>query len=137
MPIYTCTIRESSLSADIKEALAREMARVHSSVNHVPTTYVNVAFTSCRPTVFTPTAFRRTRSLSAAGYGPDIRKQKPRVLPPKSPLQSPGSPVSPPSESSSSSKAVQRDSPSRAVVSCPSPVTNKPGPQARASRTTT
>ena len=44
MPVYTCTIRESSLSADIKAALAREMARVHSSVNHVPTTYVNVAF---------------------------------------------------------------------------------------------
>ena len=44
MPVYTCTIRESSLSADIKAALAREMACVHSSVNNVPTTYVNVAF---------------------------------------------------------------------------------------------
>jgi phenylpyruvate tautomerase PptA (4-oxalocrotonate tautomerase family) len=135
MPIYTCTIRESSLSADIKAALVREMARVHSSVNHVPTTYVNVALHELSDSVYT--AFRRTRSLSAAGCGPDIRKQKPHVLPPKSPLQSPGSPVSPPSESLSSSKAVQRGSPSRAVVSCPSPVRNKPGPQARASRTTT
>ena len=44
MPIYTCTIRESTLRADTKTALAREMARIHSSVNHVPSTYVNVAF---------------------------------------------------------------------------------------------
>jgi hypothetical protein len=36
MPVYTCAIRESGLSADIKAALAREMARVNSSVNHVP-----------------------------------------------------------------------------------------------------
>ena len=44
MPIYTCTIAESTLSADTKRALAGEIARIHSSLNHVPSTYVNVAF---------------------------------------------------------------------------------------------
>jgi phenylpyruvate tautomerase PptA (4-oxalocrotonate tautomerase family) len=44
MPIYTCTIRESTLSTDTKTALAREIARIHSAINHVPSTYVNVAF---------------------------------------------------------------------------------------------
>ena len=44
MPIYTCTIAESTLSADTKRALAGEIAHIHSSINHVPSTYVNVAF---------------------------------------------------------------------------------------------
>jgi phenylpyruvate tautomerase PptA (4-oxalocrotonate tautomerase family) len=44
MPIYTCTVAESTLSADTKRALAGEIARIHSSINHVPSTYVNVAF---------------------------------------------------------------------------------------------
>jgi phenylpyruvate tautomerase PptA (4-oxalocrotonate tautomerase family) len=44
MPIYTCTIREDALNIETKTALAREIARVHSSINHVPSTYVNVAF---------------------------------------------------------------------------------------------
>ena len=44
MPIYTCTIAESTLSADTKRALAGEIARIHSAINHVPSTYVNVAF---------------------------------------------------------------------------------------------
>jgi hypothetical protein len=35
-PIYTCTIAESTLSADTKHALAGEIARIHSSINHVP-----------------------------------------------------------------------------------------------------
>ena len=43
MPIYTCTIAESTLSADTKHALAGEIARIHSSINHVPSTHVNVA----------------------------------------------------------------------------------------------
>jgi hypothetical protein len=38
MPICNFTIRESTLSGDTKTALAREMARIHSSVNHVPST---------------------------------------------------------------------------------------------------
>ena len=44
MPIYTCTVAESALSADTKRALAGEIAHIHSSINHVPSTYVNVAF---------------------------------------------------------------------------------------------
>jgi phenylpyruvate tautomerase PptA (4-oxalocrotonate tautomerase family) len=44
MPIYTCTVAESTLSADAKQALAGEIARIHSSITHVPSTYVNVAF---------------------------------------------------------------------------------------------
>ena len=44
MPIYTCTVAESTFSADTKRALAGEIARIHSAINHVPSTYVNVAF---------------------------------------------------------------------------------------------
>jgi phenylpyruvate tautomerase PptA (4-oxalocrotonate tautomerase family) len=44
MPIYTCIIAESTLSADTKRLLAGEIAHIHSSLNHVPSTYVNVAF---------------------------------------------------------------------------------------------
>jgi phenylpyruvate tautomerase PptA (4-oxalocrotonate tautomerase family) len=44
MPIYTCTVPDSTFSADTKRALAAEIARIHSSITHVPSTYVNVAF---------------------------------------------------------------------------------------------
>ncbi|PXX11927.1 tautomerase family protein [Mycolicibacterium moriokaense] len=44
MPIYTCTIAESTFSAETKRALAGEIARIHSSITHVPSAYVNVAF---------------------------------------------------------------------------------------------
>jgi phenylpyruvate tautomerase PptA (4-oxalocrotonate tautomerase family) len=44
MPIYTCTTTESTLPAPIKAALAREIATIHSEINHVPSTYVNVVF---------------------------------------------------------------------------------------------
>jgi phenylpyruvate tautomerase PptA (4-oxalocrotonate tautomerase family) len=44
MPIYTCTTTASSLSIDAKAALAGEIASIHSSINHVPGTYVNVVF---------------------------------------------------------------------------------------------
>jgi phenylpyruvate tautomerase PptA (4-oxalocrotonate tautomerase family) len=44
MPFYTCTIAESTLSADVKSKLAAEVTRIHSAVNHVPSTYVNVVF---------------------------------------------------------------------------------------------
>jgi len=48
MPICTCTISKSALATDTKTAPAREMASIHSSVNHVPSTYLNVVFTSYR-----------------------------------------------------------------------------------------
>jgi len=44
MPIYTCTISESTLEPDTKAALAREIGRIHAAINHVPSTYVNVVF---------------------------------------------------------------------------------------------
>jgi len=44
MPIYTCTTTESTLSTDTKRALAGEIATIHSEINHVPSTYVNVVF---------------------------------------------------------------------------------------------
>ena len=44
MPIYTCTTTESTLTADVKAALAVEISRIHSAINHVPSTYVNVVF---------------------------------------------------------------------------------------------
>lgn len=44
MPIHTCTTTESTLPRSIKAALAREIATIHSQINHVPSTYVNVAF---------------------------------------------------------------------------------------------
>ncbi len=44
MPIYTCTTVESALSVDVKATLAEEIARLHSAINHVPSTYVNTVF---------------------------------------------------------------------------------------------
>jgi phenylpyruvate tautomerase PptA (4-oxalocrotonate tautomerase family) len=44
VPIYACTTTKSTLSADTKVALAAEIADIHASVNHVPSTYVNVVF---------------------------------------------------------------------------------------------
>jgi phenylpyruvate tautomerase PptA (4-oxalocrotonate tautomerase family) len=44
MPIYTCTTVESALTGEVKAALAAEITRIHSMINHVPSTYVNVVF---------------------------------------------------------------------------------------------
>ena len=44
MPVYTCTTAQSTLSAEIKANLAGEVTRIHSMINHVPGTYVNVVF---------------------------------------------------------------------------------------------
>lgn len=44
MPVYTCTTTTTTLTADIKCALAREIGRIHAEINHVPSTYVNVVF---------------------------------------------------------------------------------------------
>lgn len=49
MPIYTCTTATSTLTPDTKSALAREIATIHSSINHVPSTYVNVVFHELPP----------------------------------------------------------------------------------------
>ena len=44
MPVYTCTTTTSTLTADVRSALAQEISRIHAEINHVPTTYVNVVF---------------------------------------------------------------------------------------------
>src|ERR1700676_1259918 len=44
MPIYTCTVNDATLTASTKAKLAGEIARIHSAINHVPSTYVNVVF---------------------------------------------------------------------------------------------
>ena len=44
MPIYTCTANDATLTASTKAELAGEIARIHSEINHVPSTYVNVVF---------------------------------------------------------------------------------------------
>jgi phenylpyruvate tautomerase PptA (4-oxalocrotonate tautomerase family) len=44
VPIYTLTTTPSTLNAQVKAALAGEMGRIHASINHVPSTYVNVVF---------------------------------------------------------------------------------------------
>jgi phenylpyruvate tautomerase PptA (4-oxalocrotonate tautomerase family) len=44
MPVYTCTLKEGALPAPSKKALAVEIATIHSAINHVPSTYVNVVF---------------------------------------------------------------------------------------------
>ncbi|HEY0981749.1 MULTISPECIES: tautomerase family protein [unclassified Schlesneria] len=44
MPIYHCTIAAGTLSSDLKSALAAEVTRIHSAINHVPGRYVNVVF---------------------------------------------------------------------------------------------
>jgi phenylpyruvate tautomerase PptA (4-oxalocrotonate tautomerase family) len=49
MPIYTCTVAQSTFGGDAKRALAGEIARIHSSMVHVPSTYVNVAFHELEP----------------------------------------------------------------------------------------
>jgi phenylpyruvate tautomerase PptA (4-oxalocrotonate tautomerase family) len=44
MPIYTCTTAENTLTTESKAAFAGEICRIHSEINHVPSTYVNVVF---------------------------------------------------------------------------------------------
>ncbi len=44
MPVYTCTTTQSTLTSDVKAALAAEVGRIHSEINHVPSIYVNVVF---------------------------------------------------------------------------------------------
>ncbi|OBK27247.1 tautomerase family protein [Mycobacterium asiaticum] len=49
MPIYTCTTAVSTLDAQTKAELAAEITRIHSRVNHVPSTYINVVFQELPP----------------------------------------------------------------------------------------
>ena len=44
MPIYTSTTAQNTITAEHKSTLAGEISRIHSDINHVPSTYVNVIF---------------------------------------------------------------------------------------------
>jgi phenylpyruvate tautomerase PptA (4-oxalocrotonate tautomerase family) len=44
MPVYTCTLKVGAVPALTKKALAVEIGKIHSAINHVPSTYVNVVF---------------------------------------------------------------------------------------------
>jgi phenylpyruvate tautomerase PptA (4-oxalocrotonate tautomerase family) len=44
VPVYTCTTAVETLTPSSKAALATEITRIHSEVNHVPSTYINVVF---------------------------------------------------------------------------------------------
>ena len=61
MPVYTCTTAESTVTSEDKAALAGEISRIHSAINHVPSTYVNVVFHELPPTASTPTVCPRGR----------------------------------------------------------------------------
>src|SRR5712671_1147530 len=127
MPIYTCTTTKSTLTSDVKVALAGEVARIHSAINHVPSTYVNVVFHEL-PADAIYTDGRPAAPVLVSGWvraGPP--RPKPPALPPRSPRPSRGCPVFPPTECWSCSKAAQRVSPSRAVGCFPSQAKNKPG----------
>jgi len=96
MPVYACTTTTSTLTADIKGALAHEISRIHAEINHVPSTYVNVVSTNCPSAGFTPTGSPRIRCWLTAGCDPGIRKTKPPVSQRKSRLPCLGSPMFPP-----------------------------------------
>lgn len=49
MPIYTCVSAQQTLTTASKAALAGEISRIHSEINHVPSTYVNVVFHELAP----------------------------------------------------------------------------------------
>ena len=44
MPVYTLTTTVGTLSSQTKASLAAEIGRIHSEINHVPATYVNVVY---------------------------------------------------------------------------------------------
>ena len=122
MPIYTCTTVESALTADVKATLAGEISRIHSAINHVPSTYVNVVFPGLpADSVYTDGVPAQPPAHQRLGARRATRKPTPRAWPPRSRPRPPGSRAYLPTVSWSYSKAAQRITPSRAVGCCPSP----------------
>jgi phenylpyruvate tautomerase PptA (4-oxalocrotonate tautomerase family) len=85
VPIYTCTTTESTLSVQTKKALAGEIGTIHSEVNHVPSTYVNVVFNDLPADDVYTDGVRPVQCWSEAGYARATQKTRSRALPPKSP----------------------------------------------------
>jgi phenylpyruvate tautomerase PptA (4-oxalocrotonate tautomerase family) len=90
MVIYNCTTTESTLSAQQKSELANEIIRIHSAINHVPITYINVVFNELPgDSVYTggvPASPLLVSSLFRSGHP----EAKPHVWSVKSPTPSPG-----------------------------------------------
>lgn len=86
MPIYTCTTTASSLSTDAKNTLAGEIARIHSSINHVPSTYVNVVFHELPADNVYTDGVPANPVLVGAWVREGHPAAEPPVLPPRSPL---------------------------------------------------
>jgi phenylpyruvate tautomerase PptA (4-oxalocrotonate tautomerase family) len=122
MPIYTCTVAESTLSADTKRALAGEIARIHSDIVHVPTTYVNVAFHELAADGLTDG--QPASPVLVTGW---VRERHPADDTTRLATPSPRSATSTRNACSSSSHPVQLVSPWKAAVSCLSQVMSRPG----------
>ena len=127
MPVYACTLKEGGLPAPTKKALAIEIGTIHSAINHVPSTYVNVVFNEL------PADSVYTDGVPASPFLVNgwVREGHPKAettrWPPKSRRRLPGLPASRPSGCSSCSKAVRQVSPSKAVVCCRSPARKQLG----------
>ena len=75
MPVYTCTLTQDTLTATSKATLAAEITRIHSAINHVPSTYVNVVFHELPPdNVYTDSV--RARPLLINGWARSGHPQK-------------------------------------------------------------
>ncbi len=125
MPVCTCTTKASTLSADVKAPLARGIAEIHSAINHVPSTYVNVVFHDL-PIENVYTAGAPASPVLVTGW---VRAGHPdsettRLV---TQIAAAVSQVSPPIECLPSSKAVQPDSRLRAVACYPNQATNHHG----------
>ncbi len=130
MPIYTCTTNDATLTASMKAELAGEIARIHSAINHVPSTYVNVVFHELpADAVYTdgrPAAPVLVSGWVRAGHPEaDITRLAAEIAAAVTRLAG-----FPPTGCWSCLKAAQHISPSRAVGCCPSRARNKPGSQA-------
>lgn len=44
MPLYTVTTQEGLLSAEQRDLIAAELVRIHTSINHVPASFVHSIF---------------------------------------------------------------------------------------------
>ena len=127
MPVYTCTTTTSTLTADIKSALAKEISRIHAEMNHVPSTYVNVVFHELAPggiyTDGVPANPVLVNGWVRSGHPTD----KTSLLATEIAAAVSGSSILPPTGFSWRSKTARRVARSKAAVSCPSPARSRPG----------
>ncbi len=127
MPIYTCTTAESTLTADMKASLAVEISRIHSAINHVPSTYVNVVFPVLpADSVYTDGA--PASPLLISGW---VRTGHPEADTTRLAIEIAAAATRvtgiPPTRVLVVSKVAQRTTPSKVAACCPSPAKSRPG----------